>query len=73
MAESHVRESEKMPKVKNLSMDDLELLVEQKVLEILGDPDSGLELSDEFKRKLRERVESSAQRVSHEEVLRRLG
>ena len=41
-----------MPKVKDLSVDDLEHLIEQKVLEILGDPDSGLELRDEFKRKL---------------------
>ena len=39
-----------MPKVKDLSMDDLEYLIEQKVLEILGSFDSGLELTDEFKK-----------------------
>jgi len=31
--------------VKDLSMDDLEHLIEQKILEILGELDSGLELS----------------------------
>jgi len=31
-----------MVKVKDLTIDDLEYLIEQKVLEILGDPDSGL-------------------------------
>ena len=62
-----------MPKVKDLSMEDLEFLVEQKLLEMLGDPDSGLELKEEFKQKLRERAESSAQRVPHNEVLKRLG
>jgi hypothetical protein len=41
-----------MPKVKDLDVDDLEHLIEQKVLEILGDPDSGLELEAELKRKL---------------------
>ena len=44
----------------------------QKVLEILGDPDSGLELRDEFKEELRNRLKGSSQRVSHEEVLRRV-
>ena len=54
-------------------MDDLEHLIEQKVLEILGDPDSGLELTDEFKKKLRERLEKPSRRISHEEVLNRFG
>jgi len=60
-------------KVKDLSMDDLEHLIEQKILEILGDPDSGLELRDEFKEKLRERLEKPSKRISHEEVLNRFG
>jgi len=64
---------EEMPKVSDLSMDDLEHLIEQKVLEILGDPDSGLELTDEFKKKLRERLEKPSRRISHEEVLNRFG
>jgi len=62
-----------MTKIKDLSIDDLEYLIEQKVLEILGDPDSGLELRDEFKEELRNRLKSSPRRISHEEVLRRFG
>ena len=62
-----------MPKVKDLSIDSLEHLIEQKILEILGDPDSGLELTDEFKKKLRERLEKPAKRVPHEEVLKKFG
>ncbi len=62
-----------MPKVKDLSVDDLEQLIEQKILEMLGDSDSGLELTDEFKRKLRERLESPSKKIPHEEVLKRLG
>ena len=31
-------------------MDELEYLIEQKILEILADPDSGLELTDEFEK-----------------------
>ena len=62
-----------MPKVKDLSMDDLEYLIEQKVLEILGDPDSGLELTDEFKKKLTERLKKPSGRISHKEVLEEFG
>jgi hypothetical protein len=61
-----------MTKIKDLSIDDLEYLIEQKVLEILGDPDSGLELRDEFKEELRNRLKNSSKRTSHEEVLRRV-
>ena len=63
----------KMTKIKDLSIDDLEYLIEQKVLEILGDPDSGLELRDEFKEELRNRPKGSSRRISHEEVLKRFG
>jgi hypothetical protein len=45
-----------MSKVKDLTIEDLEFLIEQKVLEILGDPDSGLELKPEFKRELGRRL-----------------
>ena len=58
-----------MVEIKNLSMEDLEHLIEEKILEILGDPDSGLELTEEFKRKLRKRLEKPSRRISHEEVL----
>ena len=62
-----------MLKVKDLSIYDLEYLIEQKVLEILGDPDSGLELTDEFKMKLKERLETPSRRIPHEQVLERFG
>ncbi len=60
-----------MIKLKDLTIDDLEYLIEQKVLEILGDPDSGLELKDKFKEELRERLKKSPKRISHEEVITR--
>jgi len=62
-----------MVKVKDLTIGDLEYLIEQKVLEILGDPDSGLELEDEFREELKERLESSSKRISHEEALKKFG
>ena len=43
-------------KIKDMSVDDLEQLIEHKLLEILGDPDSGLQLQKEFKRKLEQRL-----------------
>jgi hypothetical protein len=62
-----------MVKIKDLTIDDLEYLIEQKVLEILGDPDAGLELRDEFREELRNRLKNSSKRTSHEEVLKRFG
>jgi len=61
-----------MREIKDLTMDDLEYLIEQKLLEMLGDPDSGLELTEEFKRKLRERLGKPSKRIPHEEVLKNL-
>lgn len=60
-------------RVNDLTIEDLEYLIEQKVLEILGDPDFGLELKDEFKEELRKRLKSSLRRVSHEQVIKGLG
>ena len=62
-----------MSKVKDLSIEDLEYLIEQKILEILGDPDAGLELRDDFKEKIRKRLEMPSKRVSHEEVVKKFG
>ena len=59
-------------RVKDLTIEDLEHLIEQKVLEILGDPDFGLEIKDEFKEELRKRLKRSSRRVSHEEVIKGL-
>jgi len=60
-----------MAKVKDLTIEDLEYLIEQKILEVLGDPDYGLELREEFKEKLKERLRSSSKKVSHKEVIKR--
>ena len=62
-----------MGKVKDLTMGELEYLIEQKILEVLGDPDSGLELREELKKELKNRLENSSRRFSHEEVVERLG
>jgi len=63
----------KMREIKDLTMDDLEYLIEQKILEMLGDPDSGLEVTEEFKKKLRERLGKPSKRIPHEEVLKKFG
>ncbi len=60
-----------MPKVKDMSTDDLEHFIEQKLLEILGDPDSGLKLEEKFRKKLEERLRRPSKRVSHKEVLKK--
>ena len=63
----------KMTKVKDLTIDELEYLIEQKILEVLGDPDSGLELREEFKEELKGRLENPSRRISHQEVVNRVG
>jgi len=62
-----------MAQVKDMSLDDLEQFIEQKLLEILGDPDSGLELKEEFRKKLEQRLRKPSERIPHEEVLKCLG
>ncbi|PIU56921.1 MAG: hypothetical protein COS87_00710 [Chloroflexi bacterium CG07_land_8_20_14_0_80_45_17] len=62
-----------MTKVNDLTIDELEYLIEQKILEVLGDPDSGLELREEFKEELKERLTNPSKKVSHDEVIKRLG
>jgi hypothetical protein len=62
-----------MSKKNAIARDDLENMIETKILEILGDPDAGLELREEFKAKLRERRNLMSPTVSHEEVLKELG
>ena len=62
-----------MPKKDAIAREDLENLIETKILEILGDPDAGLDLREEFKTKLRERQAKAPRTVSHEEVLKELG
>ncbi len=60
-------------KVKDVSIDELEYLIEQKVLEILWDFDSRIELTDEFKKKLAKRLKKPSGRISHKEVLEEFG
>jgi hypothetical protein len=62
-----------MPKVKDMSTEDLEHFIEQKLLELLGDPDSGLELKKEFRKKLEQRLRKPSERIPHQEVLKRFG
>jgi hypothetical protein len=60
-----------MAKVKEMTINDIEQLIEQKLLEILGDPDSGLHLKKEFKTKLEQRLKKPSKRIPHEEVLKK--
>ena len=62
-----------MPGVKDLTIDELEYLIEQKILEVLGDPDSGLELKPEFKQELKRWLENPSRRIPHHEVVGRIG
>lgn len=62
-----------MAKVRDMSIEDLEHLIEQKLLEIFGDPDSGLQINDEFRRKLQKRLSIHSPRVPHDEVIKRFG
>ncbi len=62
-----------MSKVREMTTEDLEHFIEQKVVEILGDPDSGLKLNPAFKKKLRLRMKKSGKRIPHQEVLRKFG
>ena len=53
---------------------ELENLIEQKILEFLGDPDSGLELRKPILAKLKKTIAQKGRRlVSHAEVLKKYG
>jgi hypothetical protein len=60
-----------MSMIKDLTVDDLEHLIEQKVLELLGDPDAGLELKQEFKEELSRRMKNYGVEISHQEVIKK--
>lgn len=60
-----------MSKIKDLTMDDLEQLIEQKMLEFFGNPDSGLVLRTEFREELQHRLKNPLQKITHQEVVRR--
>lgn len=60
-------------KTKNddITLEKIENLIEIKIIEILGDPDSGLELRNDIKDKLKKRLENLSKRVSHKEVIKK--
>jgi hypothetical protein len=57
--------------LKDLTVDDLENLIEQKVMELLGDPDAGLELRQDFKEELGRRMKNRGVTISHQEVIKK--
>ena len=56
-----------------MSMEDLDHLIEQKILEIFGDPDSGLELREDFQQTLNKRLAANAKLISHEQAVKKFG
>jgi hypothetical protein len=62
-----------MAEATKIPLDELEDLIERKLLEILGDPDSGLRLRPEFKKRIAERMDKPSKRVTHRDVMKRFG
>ena len=56
-----------------LSKSEIELLIEQKVMELLGDPDSGLQLKETFVKTLNERMKKKPARISHQSIIEKYG
>jgi len=56
-----------------ITIEELENLIEQKIIEILGDPDTNLELREDFKEELKARLARRSKRASHQEVMKRFG
>jgi hypothetical protein len=54
-----------MAKVKEMTVEKLEQFIENKLVELVGDPDSGLKLKPAFKKKLRQRLTKPSKRISH--------
>jgi hypothetical protein len=59
--------------INQITIEDLENLIEQKIIEILGDPDTNLDLREDFKEELKARLSSRTKRVSHQEVMKKFG
>jgi len=57
-----------MSRIKDLTLDDLEQLIEQKMLEFFGDPDSGLVLRSKFRKELERRMKNPHGETAHQEV-----
>ena len=62
-----------MKQTQKITVEDLDYMIEKKVLEILGDPDLGLELTDDFREKLKKRLASRQEKISQKEVMKRFG
>jgi hypothetical protein len=62
-----------METINQITIEDLENLIEQKILEILGDPDTNLELREDFKKEIKTRLASPSKRASHQGVMKRFG
>ena len=52
-----------MPKLKDMSIEDLEHFIEKKLLEIICDPDSGLQLKEGFKKELEQRLKKQCKTI----------
>ena len=62
-----------METINQITIEELENLIEQKIIEILGDPDTNLELREDFKEELKTRLANRSKRASHQEVMKRFG
>ena len=62
-----------MENISQLTIDDLKNLIEQKIIEVLGDPDISLNLREDFKKELKDRLKRKVKRFSHQEVIKRFG
>ena len=62
-----------METINQITIEELENLIEQKIIEILGDPDTNLELREDFKEELKARLAERSKRTSHQEAMKRFG
>ena len=62
-----------MENISQLTIDDLKNLIEQKIIEVLGDPDISLNLREDFKKELKDRLKRKVKQFSHQEVIKRFG
>ncbi|MBF0473210.1 MAG: hypothetical protein HQK91_04175 [Nitrospirae bacterium] len=53
-----------------MTLNEIEQLIEHKLIDFLGDPDSGLELREDFKEKLEKRLNNPTSSISHDEVIK---
>lgn len=63
----------KVKEINHYTLEELSFLIEHKILEILGDPDYGLELREDFKQEILKRIRLKHKRIPHEEVLKKFG